>query len=174
MHVLPVAHVWLTKVCPAHAPVTASRSSRIILYLNAEPHNISTLCIKFGSPTHLQALGDVAVGARRVAAQVAFEQHAIRLVILHTRHEESVQAFKLEASQYKLVHPAYTSDGESSACFWGSFPRWRPPAHTARQQGVAQLEAEHGVSHLPHDLPRQADSSIGSLKLAAVVDADTV
>ena len=58
-------------------------------------------------PMHLQALGDVAVGARRVAAQVAFEQHAIRLVILHTRHEESVQAFKLEALRYKLVHYAY-------------------------------------------------------------------
>ena len=111
----------LTKVCPAHAPVTApaSKSNRIVLYLNAAPHDISSLCImpKHGRPTHLQALRDVAVGARRVAAQVAFEKHAVRLVILHTRHEESVQAFKLKPLQYNILHHAYRSDGEALPLF---------------------------------------------------------
>ena len=59
-----------------HAPVTASRSSRIVSYLKAD--SISSPCIMIqkdspGSPTHLQALRDVAVRARRVAAQVAFK-----------------------------------------------------------------------------------------------------
>lgn len=64
---------------------------------------------------HLQALGDVAVRARGVAAQVPLEQHPVRLVVFHSRHKESAQQARAGAPSALLAHASAHEHWQASA-----------------------------------------------------------